>query len=173
MGLSVSNTAWTVTASNKFLYDGWNLVAELNATNSAVIRTYAWAGGVGGLLWVSGQSRYEFRKQRRRMLPAGECRGESSPSQGSRFESMKRSAPRFGSWEGGAVKQPHVSAFGKTVPIAKSRTVRPLSRDGRAECGCVALRLTALRPQTAPAFARRRGTGERPRRFSPSPSRFR
>jgi RHS repeat-associated protein len=46
----------------KFLYDGWNLIAELNATNQAVVRSYVWgldlsgseqgAGGVGGLLLV-------------------------------------------------------------------------------------------------------------------------
>jgi RHS repeat-associated protein len=46
----------------KFLYDGWLLVGELNATNNAVIRSYLWgldlsgseqgAGGVGGLLAV-------------------------------------------------------------------------------------------------------------------------
>jgi RHS repeat-associated protein len=45
-----------------FVYDGWNLVAELNATNNAVIRSYLWgndlsgtmqgAGGVGGLLFI-------------------------------------------------------------------------------------------------------------------------
>jgi RHS repeat-associated protein len=44
----------------KFLYDDWNLLAELNATNSALIRSCMWgldlsgseqgAGGVGGLL---------------------------------------------------------------------------------------------------------------------------
>ena len=64
LGVSVwTNNNWLVTSSNKFCYDGWNLVAELNATNNAVIRTYAWgldlsgtmhgAGGVGGLLWVN------------------------------------------------------------------------------------------------------------------------
>ncbi|MEI6394028.1 MAG: RHS repeat-associated core domain-containing protein [Verrucomicrobiota bacterium] len=47
----------------KFVYDGWNLLADLNATNNAVIRSYLWgsdlsgsmqgAGGVGGLLEVS------------------------------------------------------------------------------------------------------------------------
>lgn len=55
--------ATSVLASNIFLYDGWNLVAELNATNSGVIRSYVWgldlsgssqgAGGVGGLLKVT------------------------------------------------------------------------------------------------------------------------
>ena len=55
-----TNSAWSVVVSNKFLYDGWNLIAELNATNNAVIRSYAWgldlsgseqgAGGVGGLV---------------------------------------------------------------------------------------------------------------------------
>ena len=54
---------WTVLSKLRFVYDGWNLIAELNATNNGVIRTYAWgtdasgsmqgAGGVGGLLWVT------------------------------------------------------------------------------------------------------------------------
>jgi RHS repeat-associated protein len=58
-----TNSAWSVVVSNRFLYDGWNLVAELNATNNAVIRRYQWgldlsgseqgAGGVGGLLSIS------------------------------------------------------------------------------------------------------------------------
>ncbi len=49
-------------STNKFLYDDWNLVAEVNNTNS-VIRGYAWgldlsgtiqgAGGVGGLVAVN------------------------------------------------------------------------------------------------------------------------
>jgi RHS repeat-associated protein len=48
--------------TNKFLYDGWNLIAELKPDNSR-LRTYVWgtdlsgslqgAGGVGGLLEVS------------------------------------------------------------------------------------------------------------------------
>jgi len=52
-----------VILDNKFFYDGWNLIAELNGTNNNVIRSYAWgldlsgsqqgAGGVGGLLMVS------------------------------------------------------------------------------------------------------------------------
>jgi hypothetical protein len=52
-----------ITTSNKFVYDGWNLLADLNATNNAVIRSYVWgldlsgslqgAGGVGGLLAVN------------------------------------------------------------------------------------------------------------------------
>jgi RHS repeat-associated protein len=52
----------TTTANLLFVYDGWNLVAELNATNKTVIRSYVWgldlsgseqgAGGVGGLLAV-------------------------------------------------------------------------------------------------------------------------
>ena len=46
-----------------FLYEGWNLIARLNATNSGVVQSYLWgldlsgsaqgAGGVGGLLEVS------------------------------------------------------------------------------------------------------------------------
>jgi len=46
-----------------FLYDGWNLIAEVNAQTGNLIRTYVWgpdlsgtmqgAGGIGGLLWVN------------------------------------------------------------------------------------------------------------------------
>jgi RHS repeat-associated protein len=53
----------TVTNNTAFVYDGWNPVARLNATNSAVVQSYVWgldlsgsvqgAGGVGGLLEVS------------------------------------------------------------------------------------------------------------------------
>jgi len=58
------NAGWSGTPTNdvKFVCDGWNLLAELNATNNAVIRSYVWgndlsgtmqgAGGVGGLLQV-------------------------------------------------------------------------------------------------------------------------
>ena len=56
--------AWVLTASRLFIYDGWNLLAELDAlASSAVVRTYVWgldmsgslqgAGGVGGLLWLN------------------------------------------------------------------------------------------------------------------------
>jgi RHS repeat-associated protein len=60
-----SNTGCNGTPTNdmKFVYDGWNLLAELNATNSAVIRSFLWgldlsgslqgAGGIGGLLEVT------------------------------------------------------------------------------------------------------------------------
>jgi RHS repeat-associated protein len=47
----------------RFVYDIWNLVAELNATNNAVINSFVWgldlggslqsAGGVGGLLAIT------------------------------------------------------------------------------------------------------------------------
>ena len=56
------NNAWQQTSATLFLYDGWNLAAECNATGGA-IRTYLWgtdlsgswegAGGVGGLLWLN------------------------------------------------------------------------------------------------------------------------
>jgi RHS repeat-associated protein len=68
-GRRIGKTVWpntggtgTPLVNNRFLYDGWNLVAELNATNNAVIRRYQWgldlsgseqgAGGVGGLLSI-------------------------------------------------------------------------------------------------------------------------
>jgi RHS repeat-associated protein len=58
------NTSWSGTPTNdvKFVYDGWNPLAELNGTNNAVIQSYVWgsdlsgsiqgAGGVGGLLFI-------------------------------------------------------------------------------------------------------------------------
>ena len=60
-----SNATWngSPAADVKFLYDGWNLLAELNTANNAVIRSFVWgrdlsgspqgAGGVGGLLQVA------------------------------------------------------------------------------------------------------------------------
>jgi len=57
-----SGTSYTNVYGLKFLYDAWNLVAELDA-NRAVVRSYLWgtdlsstfegAGGVGGLLAVN------------------------------------------------------------------------------------------------------------------------
>jgi RHS repeat-associated protein len=54
--------AWLLAGNIRFVYDGWNLIAELNATNNAVINSYLWgldlssspqgAGGIGGLLAV-------------------------------------------------------------------------------------------------------------------------
>jgi RHS repeat-associated protein len=69
-GRRIAKKVWNDTAgtsgpklSERFLYDGWNLVAQLNATNNAVVRSYLWgtdlsgslqgAGGVAGLLAVS------------------------------------------------------------------------------------------------------------------------
>ena len=58
-----SGGSWSITLSNRFIYDGWNLLAELNATNKAVINFFMWgldlsgsmqaAGGVGGLLSIT------------------------------------------------------------------------------------------------------------------------
>jgi RHS repeat-associated protein len=61
---SSANQTWSVTSDLIFLYDGWNLVAELNmqpeTSNLELVRSYEWgldvsgtmdgAGGVGGLL---------------------------------------------------------------------------------------------------------------------------
>src|SRR5437899_9384855 len=65
-----TNSAWSLVLSNRFLYDGWNLVAELNATNNNLIRSYAWgldlsggvqgAGGVGALLMLNDQTSAHF-----------------------------------------------------------------------------------------------------------------
>jgi RHS repeat-associated protein len=61
-GWNGSNSTWTNANDLKLLYDGWACIAELNATNNALITSYAWgldlsgtptgAGGVGGLLWI-------------------------------------------------------------------------------------------------------------------------
>jgi RHS repeat-associated protein len=55
-----SGGSFVITEDLKFLSDGWRHVAELNATNNALVRSYVWgldlsdslngAGGVGGLL---------------------------------------------------------------------------------------------------------------------------
>jgi len=63
---TVSNwtgSAWAIASNIRFIYDGWNLLADLNATNNSVICSYMWgsdlsgslqgAGGVGGLVAVS------------------------------------------------------------------------------------------------------------------------
>jgi RHS repeat-associated protein len=67
-GRRIHKQVWPPGGSNPtndvlFLYDGWNQVAELNATNGAIIRSFMWgldvsgstqgAGGVGGLLKVT------------------------------------------------------------------------------------------------------------------------
>ena len=61
-----NGSGWTVTNDMIFVYDRWNLVAELNATNNNSIRSYVWgsdvsgsmqgAGGVGGLKSVTAHT---------------------------------------------------------------------------------------------------------------------
>jgi RHS repeat-associated protein len=56
-----NGSAWVLQSDRRYLYDGWNLVAELDAANT-MLRTYTWgldlsrtpqgAGGVGGLLAI-------------------------------------------------------------------------------------------------------------------------
>lgn len=64
-----NGTAWQTTADTAFVYDGWNLIAELDITASPTLRgSYAWgldvsgslqgAGGVGGLLWATTLTPY-------------------------------------------------------------------------------------------------------------------
>src|SRR5439155_1526024 len=58
-----TGSAWTIASNLRFVYDGWNLLADLNASNNAVICSYLWgsdlsgtlqgAGGVGGLVAVA------------------------------------------------------------------------------------------------------------------------
>src|SRR5690606_3040742 len=57
-----SSGSYVVTEDLKFLSDGWRHIAELNAANNALVRSYVWgldlsgsldgAGGVGGLLML-------------------------------------------------------------------------------------------------------------------------
>lgn len=59
----LSANSYLLSSNLKFLADGWRHIAELNATNNAPLKTYAWgldlsgsldgAGGVGGLLFFS------------------------------------------------------------------------------------------------------------------------
>jgi RHS repeat-associated protein len=58
-----SSGSYLVTEDLKFIADGWRHIAELNATNNALVRSYVWgldlggsldaAGGVGGLLMLN------------------------------------------------------------------------------------------------------------------------
>jgi len=55
-----TNSSWTLTRDIAYVYDGWNPVAEISATNCQLSKSYVWgldlsgtlqgAGGVGGLL---------------------------------------------------------------------------------------------------------------------------
>lgn len=60
---SWDGTGWELDAHTLFLYDGWNMIAELDAlASNTAVRTYVWgldlsgtfqgAGGVGGLLFA-------------------------------------------------------------------------------------------------------------------------
>ena len=61
---SKTGGAWTTLSDTRFLYDGWNLLAEYaySGTTFTLVRSHAWgldlsgsaqgAGGVGGLLWT-------------------------------------------------------------------------------------------------------------------------
>jgi RHS repeat-associated protein len=63
---NLTGSAWSLSYSTKFIYDGWNLLAEVNATNNAVLRSFlcgidasgtaAGAGGVGGFLAIKDSS---------------------------------------------------------------------------------------------------------------------
>jgi RHS repeat-associated protein len=79
--LSGSGDNWTASATptlqRKFLYDGWNLIAELDGANNAVVRSYLWgldlagqkgggfadAGGIGGLVAVRSGAEAHFYMQ--------------------------------------------------------------------------------------------------------------
>jgi RHS repeat-associated protein len=52
---------WSQKYRLNFIYDGWNLVAEVSASNGPILRSYAWgadlsggeaAGGIGGLAFI-------------------------------------------------------------------------------------------------------------------------
>jgi len=46
------DTLWIVQSSRKFVYDGWDMVAELDGVTGQTVRTYGWLGKSGGLLWI-------------------------------------------------------------------------------------------------------------------------
>ena len=58
-----SGTAWTTATERRFVYDGWNLLVEINVATALPVAKYVWgldlsgsmqgAGGVGGLLLSS------------------------------------------------------------------------------------------------------------------------
>ena len=59
-----NGSSWSAISNLRSVYDGWNLIAELNSTNG-LVRSYTWgldlsgspqgAGGIGGLLLISYQ----------------------------------------------------------------------------------------------------------------------
>ena len=65
-----NGSSGTTISNLKYVYDGHNLIAELNGSNNAVLSTYVWgldlsgtmqgAGGVGGLLMVREGSKTYF-----------------------------------------------------------------------------------------------------------------
>ncbi|WP_438483189.1 RHS repeat-associated core domain-containing protein [Oleiharenicola lentus] len=60
---TVTNLDTSAVVTRRFLYDGWNLVAELNAGGTQLVRSYAWGldqsgtldrtGGIGALLRIT------------------------------------------------------------------------------------------------------------------------
>jgi RHS repeat-associated protein len=51
--------SYQLATTTKFLYDGWDLVAELDGSGNA-LRSYGWLGKAGGLLWVKDHASGEF-----------------------------------------------------------------------------------------------------------------
>jgi hypothetical protein len=49
-----TGSAWAFVANTRFAYDGWNLIAELNGTNNAVIRRYMWGTDLSGSVQGAG-----------------------------------------------------------------------------------------------------------------------
>ncbi len=43
-----SSGSWTVVSDIKMVYDGWQCIAEMNATNNAVLRSFVWGLGLSG-----------------------------------------------------------------------------------------------------------------------------
>jgi RHS repeat-associated protein len=115
------NTAGTgsLTTDLKFIYDGWNLVAELNATNNAVVRSYLWgldlsgsmqgAGGIGGLLRVT-------------------CVGAQTTNAFVAFDGNGNVASLVNAADGATVAQYEYGPFGEVIratgPVAKVNPFR-------------------------------------------------
>ena len=62
-----NGSSYSLVLSNRFIYDGWNLLTELNATNNDVTQTY---------LLGAGFERFDARRGRR---GSGCCRSMTPP----------------------------------------------------------------------------------------------
>ena len=69
-----SSGSYVITNDLKFLHDGWHYLAELNATNNALVRSYLWGSDLSGSMTGAGgwclltEDVEKHRKRQRSML---------------------------------------------------------------------------------------------------------